>query len=147
MDKKCENCKKTFCKKPSDSRKYWAVKRFCSIKCSGTTFKKGHKISEKHKNILRARSGDKSHNWKGGRYVTKVGYITIKVDRKNVLEHRHIMEQHLGRKLDRFEHVHHRNGNKADNRLENLKLMSIEEHNRMHTEERWRTGAFYAEAV
>lgn len=39
---------------------------------------------------------------------------------KKVREHRWLMEQELGRKLLPTEHVHHRNGNPLDNRLENL---------------------------
>lgn len=45
------------------------------------------------------------------------------------------MEQYLGRKLDRYEVVHHINGNKRDNRIENLQLMSLSEHTRLHNKE------------
>jgi len=54
--------------------------------------------------------------------------------------HRHLMEQCLGRKLSRNEVVHHINGDIQDNRIENLRLMTLSEHGKLH-----RTGQTMSE--
>ena len=58
----------------------------------------------------------------GSRRVNKTGYVQIKIGGVWKLEHRAIMEAALNRPLKQRESVHHINGNRSDNRLENLQL-------------------------
>jgi hypothetical protein len=58
-------------------------------------------------------------------------YKYIVINGKQVRLHRHIMEEHLGRKLERWEHVHHINDDPSDNRIENLRVLSNADHQRV----------------
>ncbi|KKL17152.1 hypothetical protein LCGC14_2488410 [marine sediment metagenome] len=81
--------------------------------------------------------GKNNPNWKGGRLITKDGYIEIykpehpRANRGYVLEHRLVMEKSLGRYLRKEESIHHINGIKDDNRLENLCLCNNGEHRKI----------------
>ena len=124
--KQCSQCGATF-----TSRK--AKAKFCSTKCVGRARRLGELAS-------RPRSVELFKNAKGYMWrrdpehpmATKSGHVS---------EHRRLMAEHLGRVLLSEEHVHHINGIKDDNRIENLQLMSASEHTRMHAVEQAATRA------
>lgn len=76
-----------------------AAAKFCSVQCRAESRRKGGT-------------------------TTSQGYRAIHLKGKPILEHRHVMEQTLGRSLTREETVHHRNGQRTDNRPDNLELWS-----------------------
>lgn len=90
--------------------------------------KEARKVSPFHK-------GKNAHNWKGGRFNNKDGYILVlcpnhphKTTGDYIFEHRFIMEIKLGRYLNKNEIVHHINGIRTDNRIVNLCLVNRKNH-------------------
>ena len=67
------------------------------------------------------------------------GYQTFKINKKTIHEHRRVMEEHLGRKLLPFpkEVIHHIDGNKLNNHISNLMVMSASEHQKLHQKLRY----------
>lgn len=102
---------------------------------------------QKHLEKLNAnQKGENNGAWKGGKIISSLGYVMIlkhdhpraKSNGGYVHEHILVMEEKIGRYIDnKKESVHHINGIKTDNRIENLVLMTICEHLSKHRKEFW----------
>jgi hypothetical protein len=117
----CEICGTTFELRPSQAAA--TAGRFCSKECEGRA--RWQRVQER------------AHNGKPV-LLTPTGYVKVwepdrPPRRRWVLEHRLVVEKALGRTLRRDEHVHHINGNKTDNRLENLQVIGPGDHSVLTT--------------
>lgn len=107
---KCEFCDKESRKIPYSVNN--SKKHFCSMKCY-SSYKKG----------------SNHPRWLGGRKVDKDGYVLVykpthvNADiRGYIREHREVLENDMGRLLEKSEVVHHIDGDKGNNKVENLML-------------------------
>ncbi len=119
----CRSCAKQM-QRESMIKKFNSSDDSCDI--CGVKVTPGYNRCRTHSQV-----GRRGGRWKGGRHLDKNGYTQIwdpghPNSNKNgyVLEHRQVMSNHLDRPLTSDESVHHKNGIRTDNRIENLELWS-----------------------
>ncbi len=122
------------------------IAKFCSIKCRTTrkvipchhcgidVVKHPFEIA-KYTNVFC--SGSCYAAFKSTGHINQKGYKIITHDGNLIGEHRVIMERHLGRKLHPREHVHHKNRDTLDNRIDNLEVLEISAHSAEHHPMTW----------
>lgn len=123
--KRCLVCNKLFYKTSNLAWKEWNKNKYCSRQCYWTSLK-GKKLSQLAYNNLTLATKGKGQGWihQASGYKIMVHPVTG----KRITKHRYVLEQHLGRRLNKWEHTHHINHIKTDNRIENLMILSNSEH-------------------
>ena len=101
----------------------------CGKKLSHYLSKRCKSCSKKGK--LNPAYEKKPHNYKGAHLLTD-GYLGYNIKNKKYRLHRLIMENYIGRKLKKSEVVHHVDGNKLNNNIDNLEIIRDGYHSRLH---------------
>lgn len=91
---------------------------------------------KKRPELAKKFTGKGNPNYKGG-YINRDGYKIISVNGKPMLEHRHVMEIHLKRKLKSWEVPHHKDLDKTNNNLDNLQLITLAQNTSLHQKIRY----------
>lgn len=116
--KTCEWCGKEFRRRYYECRNRFVVRKYCSVGCKCRSYNSGRE--------------------KKGRYVDSDGYIQIyapknpRADRRGYIrEHRQVYEEHHKCCILKYVQVHHINGIKTDNNIENLQLLCRAKHGKI----------------
>lgn len=122
MNRKCDGCKKEYTSN-------WWKQRFCGKECYKifNVIRKREKYRIENNIDLSLPVKSKKPNGQGHlcgqgyKFINKVNHPNAQ-KRGRIYEHTYVMSQHLGRPLMQDENVHHKNGIRYDNKIENLEL-------------------------
>jgi hypothetical protein len=138
----CKNCNENRFVRPNYTENF-----ICTTCVKKSTIKGKNLNSFKHRDNCKCHKcrigkgyfkGKNNPMWKGGVKILKTGYVYVYIEETSpfysmvakgvgpgyVAEHRLVMSKFIGRPLLKNETVHHKNGIKSDNRIENLELWS-----------------------
>jgi hypothetical protein len=104
----------------------------CGRKYSAKGFCVRHYYYWKRNGVPETKKTIRKWKLRGQGFINMYGYRNLWKNGKKVLEHRWIMQNHLGRELKTSEHIHHINENKLDNRIETLKIVNNSSHKKFH---------------
>lgn len=111
---KCINCSADFRRSKSEIKR--GRTKYCGLKCSGLSHR-----------------GINNHNWNGGSFITSSGYKMVYIGAKKYIpEHRYLVEKKTGKKLGDNYDVHHKDGNKLNNSIDNLEILKKGTHTALH---------------
>lgn len=80
---------------------------------------------------------------RGDGHTNPAGYRIICVGGVHIMEHRHVWEKHHDKKIPDGLEVHHKDGNRSNNRIENLQLISHRSHTRLHKGWKWMSNEWW----
>jgi hypothetical protein len=137
-----------------ENRRLFCILKLCACDCGEFIRENakrpwpGQRYNQHHQPHAK---GKDHQSWKGGIIIKPSGYVMVwrpghpRADKHHgyVYQHILVMEEILGRPLDKDEQVHHLDGNRSNNSRENLIVMTKFEHNSHHGKKRWEAGKMH----
>lgn len=140
----CEYCKKEF--KIYNNREDTA--KYCSKQCMNNNSRcyETCKFCNQQFEIINNQKGKRiycstecyNNDSIGNPYLSGPYYRCSDGNNQQLNYHRYLIQQHLGRKLLSNEHIHHIDGNKLNNTIDNLMIVSPSDHRKLHKEKEWK---------
>lgn len=147
---KCSNCGNILERLPCRAKRNCYCNNKCQMTYEYSCGKRDrYETTEAAHKAVREKAQERLAKGEFDTYISKRGYVMVYIPlRKNVKLHHYLWEQHHGKPIPKGYHLHHKNFNKLDNRIENLQLLTESDHMKLHYKKRRidiKTGRFIKE--